>query len=241
MWGKIVIDNSETNYSVSDNGEVRNDKTNKILSSRIQQGYKHVTLTINKKAKSCRVHRLVASAFIPNIENKPYVNHKDGIRSNNNVNNLEWVTPVENVQHAVRTGLMLPSRGRKVVQYSLEGKKIQEYVSIMEASRQTNSSAEKIVSCCQFQRKTHNNFQWRYKEDEVDKLQSANQPITTPKKVAQINPTTKEIIAVYDSITQAAKAVKGTPSAIIHVIKGDKQTKTHKGFGWILVDEIVQN
>lgn len=42
-------------------------------------------------------------------------------------------------------------------------------------------------------------------------------------------------------MTQAAKAVKGTPSAIIHVIKGDKQTKTHKGFGWILVDEIVQN
>ncbi len=239
MWKKIIIDNIETNYSVSENGIVRNDNTNKILSQRIQQGYCHVGLTINGKAKSCRVHRLVAQAFIPNPENKPYVNHIDGIRSNNNVENLEWCTPKENTQHAVRTGLMLPTRERPVVQFSLEGERLAEYVSLAEAARQTNSSVEKIVLCCQMQRKTHNNFQWRYKEDDASSIQATERPKTLAKKVAQLDPKTGEILNIYDSMCQAAKAVGGTQSAITHVIKGDKSTKTHKGFGWKLVDDIV--
>lgn len=239
MWKKIIIDNIETNYSVSENGIVRNDNTNKILSQRIQQGYCHVGLTINGKAKSCRVHRLVAQAFIPNPENKPYVNHIDGIRSNNNVENLEWCTPRENTQHTVKTGLMLPTRERAVIQFSLEGERLAEYVSLAEAARQTGSSVEKIVLCCQMQRKTHNNFQWRYKEDDASSIQATEKPKTLAKKVAQLDPKTGEILNIYDSMCQAAKAVGGTQSAITHVIKGDKSTKTHKGFGWKLVDDIV--
>ena len=239
MWKKIIIDNIETNYSVSENGIVRNDNTNKILSQRIQQGYCHVGLTINGKAKSCRVHRLVAQAFIPNPENKPYVNHIDGIRSNNNVENLEWCTPKENTQHAVKTGLMLPTRERAVIQFSLEGERLAEYVSLAQAARQTGSSVEKIVLCCQMQRKTHNNFQWRYKEDDASSIQATEKPKTLAKKVAQLDPKTGEILNIYDSMCQAAKAVGGTQSAITHVIKGDKSTKTHKGFGWKLVDDIV--
>ena len=239
MWKKIIIDNIETNYSVSENGIVRNDNTNKILSQRIQQGYCHVGLTINGKAKSCRVHRLVAQAFIPNPENKPYVNHIDGIRSNNNVENLEWCTPKENTQHAVKTGLMLPTRERAVIQFSLEGERLAEYVSLAEAARQTGSSVERIVLCCQMQRKTHNNFQWRYKEDDASSIQATEKPKTLAKKVAQLDPKTGEILNIYDSMCQAAKAVGGTQSAITHVIKGDKSTKTHKGFGWKLVDDIV--
>lgn len=239
MWKKIIIDNVITNYSVNEEGKVKNDITGKELSPRVQQGYKHVTIYINKKPKSCRVHRLVATAFIPNIENKPYVNHLNGIRSDNRVENLEWVTPSENTQHAVDTGLFKPTREKQVVQYSLNGDKIAIYRSISEAARRTNSSVEKIVSCCQFIRKTHNEYQWRYKEDEVDKLQSVELPKTKAKKVAQVNPKTNEVIAIYDSFCQAAEAVNGTQSAITHVIKGDKGTKTHKGFGWKLVDDIV--
>lgn len=239
MWKKIIIDNVITNYSVNEEGKVKNDITDKELSPRVQQGYKHVTIYINKKPKSCRVHRLVATAFIPNIKNKPYVNHLNGIRSDNRMENLEWVTPSENTQHAVDTGLFKPTREKQVVQYSLNGDKIAIYRSISEAARKTNSSVEKIVNCCQFTRKTHNEYQWRYKEDEVDKLQSAELPKTKAKKVAQVNPKTNEVIAIYDSFCQAAKAVNGTQSAITHVIKGDKGTKTHKGFGWKLVDDIV--
>jgi hypothetical protein len=182
----------------------------------------------------------VAIAFIENPENKPYVNHIDGCRSNNSVENLEWCTPAENTQHAVKTGLMSPTREKRVIQYSLNGEKIQEFISLSEAARQTGSQGAKITLCCQFQRKTHNGFQWRYKEDEQDSIQKVNESPTKKKAVAQINPKTNEVIATYESIADAARAVNGTSSAIIHVIKGDKQTKTHKGFGWKLVEDIVQ-
>lgn len=240
MWKKIIYNEQETNYSISDKGEVRKDANNYIMKLQIQQGYKHVTLQINKKAKRFRVHRLVAEAFIPNPENKPYVNHIDGNRQNNLVENLEWVTPAENTQHAVLSGLMLPTRERAVVQFDLDGNKIAEFPSLSEAARRTNSSDEKICVCCQLQREQHNGFQWRYKNECGEKIQQIKEYTTKPKKVAQIDPKTNEIIAIYNSMTQAAKAVGGAQSAISHVIKGDKQTKTHKGYGWKLVEDIVQ-
>lgn len=240
MWKKIIIDEKPTNYSVSDVGEVRNDITGRLLNPSIQQGYCHVGLTINGKIKRCRVHRLVAIAFLENPENKPYINHIDGCRSNNKLSNLEWCTPAENTQHAVRTGLMKPTRQKKVIQYGLNGEKIAEFVSAREAARQTNSSDAKIVICCQYKRKTHNGFQWRYKEDESDRLQSVDKPKTTPRPVAQIDINTGEVIATYPSMAAAAKAVNGSNSAITNIINHTAQTKTHKGYGWKLVEEIVQ-
>ena len=96
MWKKIFIDGLETDYSVSTEGIVRKDTTNYILTQSTQQDYKFVTLNVNGKQKRMRVHRLVAEAFIENPDNKPYVNHLNGIRSDNNIVNLEWVTPSEN-------------------------------------------------------------------------------------------------------------------------------------------------
>lgn len=75
-------------------------------------GYMQVALSVNKKHACFKVHRLVAKAFIPNPENKPQVNHKDGNKLNNNVNNLEWVTCSENHSHAYNTGLRKPHFGK---------------------------------------------------------------------------------------------------------------------------------
>lgn len=89
------------NYSVSNMGRIRNDKTNKMMKLHKANGYYKVDLRGNEK-KQLRVHRLVATAFIPNPRNKPQVNHKDGNRSNNNVDNLEWCTNQENILHSYR-------------------------------------------------------------------------------------------------------------------------------------------
>ena len=86
-------------YSVSNFGRVKNNKKNTILSPRDLRGYKRVSLWYNGKANDHRIHRLVAEAFIPNVENKPEVNHKNGIRNDNRVVNLEWVTGKENVSY----------------------------------------------------------------------------------------------------------------------------------------------
>lgn len=77
-----------------------------ILKPRIStQGYIMVGLRKNDKTFNASVHRLIAEAFIPNPENKKKVNHIDGNKQNNSIDNLEWCTPSENMQHAYRTGL----------------------------------------------------------------------------------------------------------------------------------------
>ena len=135
MWKKFIFEGQETDYSVSTEGEVRKDTIDYILSQSSQQDYRHVTLLIDGKQKRMRVHRMVALTFIPNPDNKPYVNHKNGNRSDNRVDNLEWVTPSENIQHAVKTGLMKSGRAIPVIQYDLDGNEMMTYESASEAAR----------------------------------------------------------------------------------------------------------
>lgn len=89
-------------YAVSNKGRVKNIKTGKLLSPRDLKGYKRVNLYYNGKNHDKRIHRLVGEAFIKNPLNKPEINHKDGVRDNNCVLNLEWCTPKENCQHKVK-------------------------------------------------------------------------------------------------------------------------------------------
>lgn len=85
--------------------------TARIMPQTIQRtGYYAVMLWLGNKSKCAKVHRLVAEAFIPNPDNLPCINHKDGDKLNNQVTNLEWCTYQENMQHAVRTGLTHPHR-----------------------------------------------------------------------------------------------------------------------------------
>jgi len=76
-----------------------------------KQGYCSINLTINNKKSNLNFHRLVATHFIPNPDNKPCVNHKNGIKTDNRVENLEWCTRSENSKHAFDTGLNWSYRG----------------------------------------------------------------------------------------------------------------------------------
>ena len=104
-------------YLISNEGDVFGCKRRKDLSlTEDNDGYLRVGLSFQNKVYSKFVHRLVAEAFIPNPEKKPQVNHKDGNKKNNNIENLEWSTAKENINHAHRTGLATNSHLRKKVE-----------------------------------------------------------------------------------------------------------------------------
>lgn len=106
IWKCVV--GYEGLYKISNKGRVikilKGGKEKIVKTSINSEGYVRTSLTKNKKTKQVLVHRLVAEAFIPNLENKPLVNHKNSNRSDNNLSNLEWATHKENNQHAYKYG-----------------------------------------------------------------------------------------------------------------------------------------
>ena len=110
--------NGYDNYFIYDNGDVFNSTTNKILKGSISEGgYKYYRLSKNNVKKMFYAHRLVAEHFLENEDNLPVVNHKDGNKLNNNINNLEWVNYSENTQHAYENKLI---KERRISEYYTE-------------------------------------------------------------------------------------------------------------------------
>lgn len=106
---KIISEFPE--YSVSVNGEIYSHLTKKYLKPLIgTNGYFSIHLFKNKKSHTKMIHRIVANTFIENPEFKKEVNHKNGIKTDNRIDNLEWVTPKENIRHAIdKLGLVFAS------------------------------------------------------------------------------------------------------------------------------------
>lgn len=108
LWLPVV--GFEQYYAISNHGRVFSLRFPKLIKTppngKNNAGYPTVDLRVDYSHNSKKVHRMVAEAFIPNPENKPYVNHIDGNKLNPHIDNLEWVTAKENSQHAVRTGLV---------------------------------------------------------------------------------------------------------------------------------------
>lgn len=139
-----------------------------ILPGKQGAGYHQAKLNKNGKETARYVHRLIAIAFIPNPYSKPCINHKNGIKTDNYIENLEWCTYKENNHHAVEIGLLNfnnvshESKCKKINQYSLDGKLIKKWSSITEASKKLNISQCNISRVVAGHKNKAGGYMWRY-------------------------------------------------------------------------------
>lgn len=132
-----------TNYLIDEDGNLFSKRFNKKLNpKRNHDGYLRIQLWKNNKCTFTSIHRLVAENFIENPLHKPFVNHKDGNKQNNSVNNLEWCTQKENIKHSFENGFSKPFpknhpfKSKPVIQYDLLFNYINRFPSQMEVERQ---------------------------------------------------------------------------------------------------------
>ena len=167
------IKNYEGLYQVSNLGNVKSLRKNIILKGGLVGiGYYSVNLCKNKNHKSTKIHKLVAQTFIPNPNNYPCINHKDGNKTNNCVDNLEWCTHSYNNKEAYRIGLKKSLKGKNnyysrtlmipINQYSLDGNFIKRWNSISEASKELNLYHSNIIAVCKNKKRTAGGFIWKY-------------------------------------------------------------------------------
>jgi hypothetical protein len=197
-WRKIL---NFPNYSVSNLGNVKNNKTNKLMKINVKGGYCNISLQNETSKKCCKVHRLVALAFISNPENKSDVNHEDKNKLNNNIENLTWMTPKENNQHKSNGLVYKSNKNKPIIRLDkINGDILEKYNSIEDAgtwafenklTKTSHNGRNAIGNCVNGLSNSAYGFRWEYEKKEnknneewreINLQNLLNQEILTDKK-----------------------------------------------------------
>ena len=164
-----AIDGYEGLYEVSDIGRVKSLNYNHTGKEKILKpgkniyGYLHVVLCKDGQKKLSLVHRLVSEAFIPNPNNLKTVNHKDEVKTNNTVSNLEWMSMRDNNNYGTRNKRAAESLSKQVQMFDKStGELLATFPSTHEAARVTGINQGDISSCCLGKLKSSGGYVWRY-------------------------------------------------------------------------------
>lgn len=247
----------EGHYEVSDRGRVRS-LTRKVVHARSGQqtvrgrmlalnldthGYPRLMLRCDGKSYSRAVHRLVLSAFVPRPDwESMHVNHKDGVTTNNQLQNIEWCTPSENRAHSYRVlkrrNHMTGKTGARhhnakpVIGRCIESGETRQYGSMAEVSRDGFSGSD-VSACVLGEQKSHRGWLWRYASDPVP-LDWRYEPTVTPTE-KNVHAKPVERVSADGEVKRYAAAALAraegfNPVGISHVLKG--RARTHRGFVW---------
>jgi hypothetical protein len=244
-------------YLVSNTGEVKHKRTNRILKGSKVNGYRFVNLNRDDGTKrNCLIHRLVAETFLENPKNKPVVNHKDTNILNNSLNNLEWVTHKENMNTKETIENLKKGRNSKtILQIDIEtGNIINKFYGASEGNKLLNIDGRTILMICNYyhgkktnaqtQKRYQNRFIFVFEEDKGrlnDILKIAkSKPNFNTIKVEQIDKTTNKIINTFESGSEASRQLNIPYTGINHCCNyykyNDKdrppcyKLKSYKGF-----------
>lgn len=218
-----------TNYSVTEDGRVFSHfKNDFITGSQNKNGYRSYSISLgNGISKRLYGHRMIAETFIPNPNNLPEVNHIDGNKQNNRVENLEWVTSSQNKQHALKTGLY-DNKLQKVYCFSEDRKLIKEYFSLAEACRELNATHSNLCNALNAKEKTLSYGCYWCKENNPNfKIL-----VVTSGKAKAVNQYDLQgnFIKRYDSFSAAARATGLNRTHIGECCNG--KGRTYGGFIW---------
>lgn len=208
----------------------------RILSQSNIRGWLHCSISANGGNRSIHVARLIALSFIPNPENKPTVNHKNRIKNDNRIENLEWATAKEQTKNIFDVGGRKTQSGEnhwksmRVYQYNVNGELVSEHETATSAAKKFNSKASTICDCCNGRWKSAHGYIWSYKL--LDKKYFDSLKIGHSTKIRTIlkYDLYGNLLEEYQNKKIAAKINKCDIAGIRNCCIGNRDS--YKGFVW---------
>ena len=223
----MLYKGKETNYLINNKGNIYS--LNYKMSGKVKKmkqfnhkGYRVCNITIDGKFHKLLVHRLVAENYVPNPDNKPKVNHKDGNKSNNNYKNLEWVTQKENMEHASKNGLMSPRFGEKNGKSKITKKQAKSISKMLEKNK---LSISEIADANNTTRGVVYSIKYGYTWKEVSKKYKVENHHVQPKR--NITNRKSPVFLTEDDVILICESLENSDLTVLEIseIYGISKTK----------------